>query len=99
MADREKLIEIFSGYNIDPPCDTCKTPIGHCKECGKDRLADHLIANGVTVRERGRWIMKETMIRSPFAKNAYCSECLEETGYAHNFCPNCGADMRGEEDA
>ena len=58
-----------------------------------------IISNGVTVRERGRWIMKETMIRSPFAKNAYCSECLEETGYAHNYCPNCGADMRGEEDA
>ena len=39
--------------------------------------------------------MKETMIRSPFAKNAYCSECLEETGYAYNYCPNCGAKMDG----
>jgi NADH pyrophosphatase NudC (nudix superfamily) len=44
----------------------------------------------------GRWVMKETMIKSPFAKNAYCSVCLEETSYAHNFCPNCGAKMDGE---
>ena len=48
-----------------------------------------------SLRPKGRWVMKETMIRSPFAKNAYCSECLEEASYAHNFCPNCGAKMEG----
>lgn len=47
------------------------------------------------LRPKGRWIMKETMIRSPFAKNAYCSECNEETSFLHDFCPYCGADMRG----
>jgi hypothetical protein len=41
----------------------------------------------------GQWVMKETMIKSPFAKNAYCSVCLEETSYAYNYCPNCGAKM------
>ena len=49
-----------------------------------------------SLRPKGEWIMKETLIRSPYAKNAYCSECLEETSYKHNFCPNCGADMRGD---
>ena len=44
----------------------------------------------------GRWVMKEMMIKSPFAKNAYCSMCLEETSYAHNYCPNCGAKMDGD---
>ena len=44
----------------------------------------------------GRWVMKETMIRSPFAKNAYCSECHEETSYTHYYCPNCGAKMDGD---
>lgn len=32
----------------------------------------------------------------------YCSECkycMELDGYTFNFCPNCGADMRGEQDA
>ena len=46
----------------------------------------------------GRWVLKETMIRSPFAKNAYCSECYEETSYTHNYCPNCGAKMDGGAD-
>ena len=49
--------------------------------------------------KHGRWIMKETMIRSPFAKNAYCSVCLEETSDAHNYCPNCGTRMDGDGDA
>lgn len=47
------------------------------------------------LRPKGRRIMKETMIRSPFAKNSYCSECNEETNFLHDFCPYCGADMRG----
>ena len=49
--------------------------------------------NPESLRPKGRWVVKETMIRSPFAKNAYCSECLDETSYAHNYCPNCGAKM------
>lgn len=63
--------------------------------------ADKLVVDAISevfaepVRH-GRWVMKETMIRSPYAKNAYCSECLEETGYAHNYCPNCGAKMEQE---
>lgn len=58
-------------------------------------LVEHLIANGATIRERGRWI--------PIFNDSYCSVC----GYDNNadtvtrcrddspFCPNCGADMRG----
>ena len=57
-----------------------------------ERIADHLIANDVTVRERGRWIQD-----TPFA--CVCSVCNHERyGLANdigdNFCPNCGADMR-----
>lgn len=25
-----------------------------------------------------------------------CSECRQKSNYRTNFCPNCGADMRGE---
>ena len=50
---REKLIEVLSRYNSPPPCDTCKTPIGHCDMCGIDRLADYLISSGVTIQQ---WI-------------------------------------------
>ena len=50
-------------------------------------------AADVVEAKHGRWVMKETMIRSPYAKNAYCSECLEETARAYKYCPNCGAKM------
>ena len=45
----------------------------------------------------GRWVMKETLIKSPFAKNAYCSECLEETERHYSYCPSCGAKMDKED--
>ena len=60
-----------------------------------DILSDMPTVDAVAV-VHGRWVMKETMIRNPFAKNAYCSVCLEETSYAHNYCPNCGAKMDGD---
>lgn len=82
---REKLIELI--VEAVPPC---YSDVFAC------RISDHLIANGVTVRERGRWIQD-----TPFA--CVCSVCNQERyGLANdsgdNFCPNCGADMRGEED-
>ena len=51
--------------------------------------------------KRGRWISADAIFGGvPF----YCSECGENTldtvmGKPRwNFCPNCGADMRGEQD-
>ena len=52
----------------------------------------------------GRWIFKANS--DGFHNGWYvCSECGEQCEYAHgddypiftNYCPNCGADMRGEE--
>ena len=40
MTDREKLVELLTGYSIDTPPDV-------------EHVADHLIANGVTVQQ---WI-------------------------------------------
>lgn len=89
MSDREKLIEILR-VPIYPHLDADPAEV----------VADYLLDNGVTVRERGRWIQD-----TPFA--CVCSVCNHERyGLANdsgeNFCPNCGADMRpkgeGEED-
>lgn len=53
---REKLIELLlhgrecpDGRNpfLEESCNTC--PYGHAVDCGAEMLADHLIANGVTV--------------------------------------------------
>ena len=60
----------------------------------------------VVERKRGKWIKYKD--RACW----YCSECTADNYYAYirdcdsgeyeqqdKFCPNCGADMRGEEDA
>ena len=59
-------------------------------------------------RKTGKWISdtddEPVVIKDGFPdKSCYCSECREwlvasdEYAVKGNFCPNCGADMRGEE--
>lgn len=86
MTDREKLTEL----------------IGECKWwCISEDIADHLIANGVVVREKGEW---DDSGRYKFANGGkaircpICGACLNEEEYdlyVWNFCPICGADMTG----
>ena len=51
-------------------------------------------------RPRGKWIYVtvEEWMRTGRDYGHHCSECdeMNESG-GSNFCPNCGADMRGEE--
>ena len=68
-------------------------------------LVTELLSSGVVVREKGEW---ERYADDKF--NGYdahgrikyrkvyiyeCSRCGENTAAKRNFCPNCGADMRG----
>lgn len=87
MRDREKLIHLLREVQY----------LGGLEE----KIADHLISHGVTVRERGRWVQVERWA----TKAKYrCSVCGREIMSAvivniekYPFC-HCGADMRGEED-
>ena len=114
MADREKLIELLS-VNTCPNaiCNFCEhfKKGSACEKHKKEVIADHLISNGVTVRERGRWVLGnvEPGYLTPGGNRPWiCPKCGEVISYrldkpTENFCPNCGADMRpkgeGEEDA
>ena len=43
----------------------------------------------LTERKRGEWIIQDGKV--------VCSECFEPN-FETNYCPNCGSEMRGDED-
>ena len=53
--------------------------------------------------KRGKWIAYEGMQPPEFHGKHYCSNCyhainLVLNGGVYNFCPNCGAKMKGADD-
>ena len=78
MDVREKLVELM-----------CESPLGsktfeqQYYKSTITKIADYLIANGVTVQKHGRWLL-----------DGRCSECLENPLTTHKtYCPSCGAKM------
>lgn len=47
--------------------------------------------------KRGRWIFTEKLILGNPYGSYKCSECMYHVPHEDNYCPNCGADMRGEQ--
>lgn len=87
QTDREKLIEL------------CDTNNGWVDEVPAEKFADYLLSHGVTFEKQGEWIDNgERDIRGvpkPFAIS--CSICGSSAGTSWmNYCPNCGARMKGE---
>lgn len=81
MTDREKLIELVTA--------------ALCNQSAEE-VADHLLANGVVVREKGEW---ELYPSSEYRRCQVCKMEYEKArfGVRANFCPHCGSDMRGEQ--
>ena len=53
--------------------------------------------------KRGEWVKRTHNTLIAQVNFAYCSECGQPIMHEHtrplwNFCPNCGADMRGKDD-
>lgn len=62
------------------------------------------VSNGIPYEERpqGKWAKTgQSFVNPNKFRNFCCSNCLweldEHIRIEPNFCPNCGADMRGEE--
>jgi len=50
-------------------------------------------------RKKGRWIPHKSIFGGPDEKVYECNQCGYNIGFhTENFCPNCGTDMRGEQD-
>ena len=68
------------------------------RECVKTGKADEIIKilTEENVIPQGKWDKRHTELLKYFIK---CEKCGEEIMTSHkNFCPNCGADMRGNEE-
>ena len=64
-----------------------------------DEFLDGVPTADVVERKRGKWIeINDGLVKG------YCSQCewlsyyYENEIIGMNYCPNCGADMRGDED-
>lgn len=47
---------------------------------------------------RGRWVYEEPNSANSFKGCYWCDQCHQPVYYKKNFCPDCGADMRGAQD-
>ena len=45
-------------------------------------------------RKNGKWIEDREMYK--VYRCSVCDDCYQDVGYGYNYCPNCGADMRGD---
>jgi hypothetical protein len=95
---KQRLIEIIQTATVEMKyCTSDGIPIVTTEKHIVDEgevlpLVDHLIANGVTIRERGEWQWDERF------SDYTCSNCNNWDLKTPNYCSNCGADMRGVTD-
>jgi hypothetical protein len=92
-TDREKLINWIRNTYVSNPPYTYKATVDDTADAV---IADYLIANGVVVREKGEWRLEtDEEELHPMFKLVVCRVCNQKSSEMGSFCPNCGADMRG----
>jgi hypothetical protein len=63
-----------------------------------DKLWRNAYERGKADRPQGEWIyIDEPIIGNPYGRYK-CSECNLEEPFESDFCPNCGARMKGADD-
>jgi hypothetical protein len=97
LIDADALIDGYKHMGYDPSEHPEESYMeGWCK--GFNSAVDHCVhhaihAPTIEARKKGRWIDKSGGIEDAWN---YCSVCGEQAIDLYDYCPNCGADMRGE---
>lgn len=83
MVQMAKYVDVEKEF-----CDYC----GDRDRCGSPDFfcnVKSMVAADVAPVVHGRWIVDENGV-------TYCGRCriIDDYASVHNFCPNCGADMR-----
>lgn len=88
LIDAEELLKAVANANIESPEDAMDI-IDHAPDAQPER-------------KKGHWIDAVIPNDSGGLPVIVCDKCNTffplQFGDGHNFCPNCGADMRGEQD-
>ena len=92
MIDRQAALDIFDDYNVS-------VENGELEAYSRDRKRMCELPPAQPERKRGKWLADNR----PGGGFWVCSCCkFPSEAFAANvlykFCPNCGADMRGEKD-
>lgn len=96
MTDREKLIELLDDIQLRGEDFTDYEIYGMRlpNTVSNEDVADHLITNGVTVRERGRWVHPKGYVVS---NGFLCSECGHEEASHYPINPRPGGCCQADE--
>ena len=84
LISRQDAISLIKEYERDSTC-----PLDYVS----------IIRQVPSVPRKGKWRYGNGMPATiGTSYSVICSECNLWSEYCTNFCPNCGADMRGEHD-
>ena len=89
--DREAVVDAVIGIYYDTP------EINLTAEKFEAAINGIPAADVAPVRH-GRWVEKEKYTFGIMYDCSLCENRILDNGHPWNYCPNCGADMRGEEE-
>lgn len=89
----DELIQFCSSMLVETKDDLIIQTHNNCFRRMREYIKSLPSANVIEVKH-GEWNLQE--INEDHEYEWFCSECKKRNDVKTNFCPNCGADMRGK---